>query len=88
MKKFAQSVSEDLYLLESTVGKLYDTIHMAIDRLGMLKDDPQLEKLCDKVFDAFDSLDTYILNMQSTLEDYEKPSMDTEDVLDVVEERY
>jgi len=88
MRKFAQSVSEDLDLLEDTANKLRDMIDETIDNLGMLRNDPQVKSLHEAVLNTVDQLYEYIFMMIDTLEEYEKPSINTEDVLDVIEERY
>ena len=87
MKKFAQSVAEDLASLENNVNRLRDAMP-ELTNLGMLYDDKKLQRIYHDLSDTINELDEYTFAMLDALETYEKPSMEKEDVFDVIEERY
>jgi len=87
MRKFAQSVSEDLNLLLKSINVAWHALP-SLNKLNILGEDKDLLSIYTKFKDSLFELHNYINTMQDTLQDYEKPSMRKEDVLDVVEERY
>jgi len=87
MKKFAQSVSEDLLIMDKMVDAMADALVFE-HHLVTLKDDEKFRSIYNKIEDVTNELDDYVLTTSAALKDYDKPSMDTEDVFDVVEKRY
>jgi len=87
MRKFAQSVREELNKLDKLNTSIFDTFVWGTD-LILLENDTKLSTILNNLERYWNELDDYILTMEDTLKEYEKPSMRKEDVLDVVEERY
>jgi len=93
MKKFAQSVSEDIDSILNSISMIEKAT--SLDNLGMLREDKKLIRLYNKLDDLLFELYNYVETMSTTLTDYEKPSREEddisdidmgEDILDIVEE--
>ena len=79
MRKFAQSVSEDLNIVDAEIQKIVNSLSI-IEDVPTLQADPKLQKLCNNAQDVMFKFEIEIEDMLDSLQEYAKPQMRKDDL--------